>query len=125
MIKLRTTQINLYKCFHPLMTNTFEMEAFLESLVDFIGMTVISEDLVKQRNPHAFVFNPSDKVIEDHGISGFVMLVESHIAIHSWPTLQFLNIVITSCKEYSPLDTAKFVSEYCNTNIYLFDSFEI
>ena len=37
---------------------------------------------------------------EDWGISGFVMIAESHISIHTFPDRQYVNIDIFSCKDF-------------------------
>lgn len=37
---------------------------------------------------------------EDWGISGFVLIAESHISIHTFPERCYINIDIFSCKEF-------------------------
>ena len=39
---------------------------------------------------------------EDWGISGFVLIAESHISIHTFPERNYINIDIFSCKEFNP-----------------------
>lgn len=50
---------------------------------------------------------------EDKGISGFVIIAESHIAIHTFPNKGFFTLDIFSCKEF---DIERAI-EYVN-NIY-------
>lgn len=119
---LRTTQINLLDCSHVLMTNTEEMELFLSKLVSFIDMTLINESLVKSKNPHAFLYNPSDKDEIDYGVTGIAILAESHIACHAWPNRNLLNVVITSCKEYDSKITALWVASYCKSKLYKWET---
>jgi len=38
--------------------------------------------------------------IEDWGVSGFVLIAESHISIHTFPERSYINIDIFSCKEF-------------------------
>lgn len=121
-IELRTIQVNLYDCVHPLMTDYNEMNLFLTNLVRFIGMNIISENFVKQSNPNSFHYNPSDKDVSEHGITGSVILVESHAAAHSWPNSKFLNVVITSCKDYDPKLTALWIVGYTKSKVYKFDT---
>ena len=40
------------------------------------------------------------KVPEDGGISGFVMIAESHISIHTFPAKDYVFIDLFSCKEF-------------------------
>ncbi|MBE0480199.1 MAG: S-adenosylmethionine decarboxylase [Dehalococcoidia bacterium] len=37
---------------------------------------------------------------EDWGVSGFVLIAESHISIHTFPERAYINIDIFSCKEF-------------------------
>ena len=37
---------------------------------------------------------------QDWGISGFVLIAESHISIHTFPERSYINIDIFSCKEF-------------------------
>jgi len=39
---------------------------------------------------------------EDWGISGFVMIAESHISVHTFPEKGEVSIDVFSCKEYDP-----------------------
>jgi S-adenosylmethionine decarboxylase len=38
---------------------------------------------------------------DDWGISGFVLLAESHIAIHTFPQQDYISIDIFSCREFN------------------------
>jgi len=37
---------------------------------------------------------------EDWGVSGFVLIAESHISIHTFPERSYINIDVFSCKEF-------------------------
>ena len=39
---------------------------------------------------------------EDSGVSGFVIIAESHISIHTFPRRDYLNIDIFSCQPFNP-----------------------
>lgn len=56
-----------------------------------IGMTKISE-------PHVFEYH-GDKP-GDWGVSGFVLIAESHIAIHTFPDRGYVWVDIFSCKAF-------------------------
>ena len=49
-----------------------------------------------------YVFRYSGTVPEDWGVSGFVLIAESHISIHTFPDKQYLSLDMFSCK---PFDT--------------------
>ena len=64
---------------------------FLTNYPTQIGMTRITEPRVLEYNgPQA----------EDAGVSGFVIIAESHISIHTFPRRRYVNIDIFSCKSF-------------------------
>jgi S-adenosylmethionine decarboxylase len=56
-----------------------------------IGMTKIAPP---------FVFRYVGQKPDDWGFSGFVLIAESHISIHTFPTRGYVNIDIFSCKDF-------------------------
>ena len=67
--------------------------------------------MTKIMPPYVFRYDTGKKP-EDWGISGFVLIAESHISIHTFPDKNYLSLDIFSCKEYS-IDTVKeIVSDY-------------
>ena len=48
--------------------------------------------------------NESFKKFEPIGVTGFILLEESHVSIHTWPEHQFAAVDIFSCK---PFDAKK------------------
>ncbi|MBI4499465.1 MAG: S-adenosylmethionine decarboxylase [Chloroflexi bacterium] len=48
-----------------------------------------------------YVFKYHGKVAEDWGISGFVLIAESHISIHTFPDRSHVNVDIFSCKGFA------------------------
>ena len=74
---------------------------FLDEYPDAIGMTKIVP-------PQVYTYR--GQTDEDWGVSGFVVIAESHISIHTFPDRQYVNIDIFSCKEFdasSSLDDVK------------------
>lgn len=63
-----------------------------------IGMTKVAPPQVSKH----IGSNP-----EDWGVSGFVVLAESHISIHTFPESSYVSIDIFSCKEFNPEQTIK------------------
>ena len=64
----------------------------LNEYPDAIGMTKISEP---------FVYRYTEgRVPKDWGVSGFVLIAESHISVHTFPDRGYLNVDIFSCKEF-------------------------
>ena len=48
---------------------------------------------------------------QDWGISGFVMIAESHISIHTFPEHREVSIDVFSCKEFDAPKTAEILKE--------------
>ena len=74
---------------------------FLDEYPDAIGMT-------KMIPPQVFTYH--GQKAEDWGVSGFVLIAESHISIHTFPDRGYVNIDIFSCKDFdadSSLDVVK------------------
>ena len=64
---------------------------FLVKCPDELGMTRITE-------PEVLEYNAPKT--EDSGISGFVIIAESHISIHTFPRREYVNIDIFSCRPF-------------------------
>ncbi len=71
-------------------------------IYDFLDEYPTQMDMTKIMPP--YVFRYSGAVPEDWGISGFVLIAESHISIHTFPDKQYLSLDMFSCK---PFDTQK------------------
>ena len=80
-----------------LLSNPEIVLGFLDKFPERIAMTKISEPSVQvYRGP----------VPQDWGVSGFVIIAESHISVHTFPDRNYLNVDVFSCKEFD-LNNAK------------------
>ena len=70
----------------------------LDAIYDFLSRYPSEIRMTKIMPP--YVFKYSGKVPEDWGISGFVLIAESHISIHTFPDKAYLSLDIFSCKEF-------------------------
>ena len=64
---------------------------FLDECPSTLGMTKICEPQVQEYNA------PKS---EDSGVSGFVIIAESHISIHTFPHRDYVNVDVFSCKAF-------------------------
>jgi len=69
----------------------------LNNLPEKIGMTKITQP---------YVFRYSGQVPEDAGITGVVIIAESHISLHTYPHKQFVFVDLFSCKPFD-VESAK------------------
>lgn len=77
----------------------------LNHLPDKIGMTKITQP---------YVFKYAGLVPEDKGITGFIVIAESHISIHSFQEKNYVFIDLFSCKPF----------DYAYAQQYLIETFE-
>lgn len=70
----------------------------LNGIYDFLSRYPDEIHMTKIMPP--YVFKYSGKVPEDWGISGFVLIAESHISIHTFPEKLYLSLDIFSCKHF-------------------------
>ncbi len=75
-------------------------------IYNFLDEYPAQMDMTKIMPPYVFRYNGS--VPEDWGISGFVLIAESHISIHTFPDKQYMSVDMFSCK---PFDTDKAVEK--------------
>ena len=64
---------------------------FLDEYPGVIGMTKVAPPQV---------YSYTGKVPDDWGVSGFVIIAESHISVHTFPDKGYLNIDIFSCNDF-------------------------
>lgn len=64
--------------------------------------------MTKIMPPYVFKYDGGN-VKEDWGISGVVLIAESHIALHTFPEKEFFTLDIFSCKEFNVRDAVELV----------------
>jgi S-adenosylmethionine decarboxylase len=80
-----------YRCEQSKLENIEHVYSLLDEIPTEIGMTKIMPP---------YVFRYSGTKPEDWGVSGFVLIAESHIAIHTYPEKRYLSLDIFSCKDF-------------------------
>jgi len=91
-----------YGCTYESLTNLDAIYQFLDTCPDLIQMTKIMPP---------YVFKYSGKVPDDWGLSGFVLIAESHISIHTFPERGYLSLDIFSCKGFDYEKAVAYVTE--------------
>jgi S-adenosylmethionine decarboxylase len=67
------------------------LKKLLTFLPGYMGMSTLHPAVVKK------VQSPD---YPDWGVSGFTMLYESHISLHTWPEVGYVSMDVYSCKEF-------------------------
>ncbi len=78
-------------CEYKSLTDISVLTDLLDELPGKMGMTKIMP-------PYVFKYN--GLVEDDWGLSGIVLIAESHIAFHTFPDKGFLTVDIFSCKDF-------------------------
>jgi S-adenosylmethionine decarboxylase len=97
------------------MWDTELVRRFLTEYPDSLDMTRITEPKVLEYDA------PKP---EDSGVSGFVIIAESHISIHTFPRKNYVNIDIFSCQPFDhdrALDDAKALFDLTDTKTWLLE----
>ncbi|MBI2670503.1 adenosylmethionine decarboxylase [Candidatus Woesearchaeota archaeon] len=91
-----------YGCSKPSLQDLNKVYKLLDEIPNEIGMTKIMPP---------YVFKYSGAKPEDWGLSGFVLIAESHISIHTFPEKQYLSFDIFSCKPFNPEKAIGYLEE--------------
>lgn len=90
--------LDLHGCNKEKLTDFNRIYELLRDMPAQVGMTRISEpQLLKYK----------DKWAETEGVTGVVILAESHISIHTFPDDEFVFLDIFSCRNFDYEGTAK------------------
>lgn len=90
----------------PELLNNKEVVSFiLSDLPKKLGMKILSEPMV--------VSAPDNEKNDPGGWSGFVIIAESHISIHTFPKRRFVSADVYSCK--NGMDMQKIVDYFTET----------
>lgn len=85
--------LDFYSCNSKQISDAELILDVLNELPDLIGMRKIS-------SPQITDYSGNPKSFDKGGISGFVLIAESHITIHTFVEQQFASIDIFSCKDF-------------------------
>lgn len=94
--------LEVYGCDRELLSN----EALIHRVLDEYPARV---DMEKVSPVHLYDIETSNPL--DAGLSGFVVIAQSHISVHAWPEYGEVDIDICSCKEFSQEDAINFARE--------------
>jgi len=91
-----------YGCNKKKLENLDLVYSTLDDFPSSIGMTKIMPP---------YVFRYTGKKLEDWGVSGFVLIAESHISIHTFPVKNYMSLDIFSCKNFDVEKAKKYVED--------------
>ena len=98
----------------PLQNNAKPSKQCLYFYNDNYGVKIEGDQLPQGSWVHLYEIETSNPL--DAGLSGFVVIAQSHISLHAWPEYGEVDIDICSCKEFSQEDAIAFAKEIFQTD---------
>ena len=92
-----------YGCSQERLVDLDGIYEFLNKCPDLIKMTKIMPP---------YVFKYSGKYAQDWGLSGFVLIAESHISVHTFPEKAYLSLDVFSCKNFDYRLALEYATEH-------------
>ena len=83
--------------------NYKSVKGLLSFLPGYFGMKPLGRPVLKK------VKSPD---YPEWGLSGFVMLYESHISVHTWPETGYVSMDVYSCKEFNHERVITYLKKY-------------
>src|SRR5947208_11966321 len=99
--------LELYGCNRELLSNEAVVRRALDEFPGRVQMEKVSP-------VHLYNIETSNPL--DAGLSGFVIIAQSHVSLHAWPEYGEVDIDICSCKEFSQEDAIAFAKEIFQTD---------
>jgi S-adenosylmethionine decarboxylase len=98
--------LELYGCDRQRLSDEPLLRRMLEEYPACVGMEKVSP-------VHLYQIETSNPL--DDGLSGFVVIAQSHISVHAWPEYGEVDIDICSCKDFSQEDAIAFAKQTFQT----------
>ncbi|RDW20306.1 S-adenosylmethionine decarboxylase proenzyme [Oceanobacillus arenosus] len=93
----RHVLIEYYGCSKEIIENNELIEQYMREAADYSGATIV-ESVFHHFNPY--------------GVSGAVIIAESHLTIHTWPEYDFASVDVYTCGDsVNPWKAANYLSE--------------
>src|SRR2546422_7417849 len=99
--------LELYGCDRKLLSNEPLVRRVLDEYPARVGMEKVSP-------VHLYDIETSNPL--DAGLSGFVVIAQSHISLHAWPEYGEVDIDICSFQEFSQEDAIAFAKQMFQTD---------
>jgi S-adenosylmethionine decarboxylase len=99
--------LELYGCDRHILSNETLVKGVLEEYPARVEMEKVSP-------VHLYQIETSNPL--DAGLSGFVVIAQSHISLHAWPEYGEVDIDICSCKDFSQEDAIAFAKQMFQTD---------
>lgn len=99
--------LEAYNCDRKVLQDKKLVNKLLDTLPDEIGMKKLIEPVV--------IFAPGNDKRDPGGWSGFVIIQESHISIHTFIKRRFITADVYSCKEFDAMKAVEYFKRIFKT----------
>ncbi|MGQ9473530.1 MAG: S-adenosylmethionine decarboxylase [Candidatus Caldatribacteriaceae bacterium] len=82
----------------------------LDRVRDFLDNFPVHMGMTKVTDPYVFQYQGGSP--QEGGISGIVIIAESHISIHTFPVQGYLSVDIFSCKPFDVEEAVRELAQY-------------
>ncbi len=98
--------IDAYEVDSGLLENKKKMKRLLDEMPGQLGMRIFRKPVIGE------ISSPQYPTT---GLSGFVILYESHISFHTWPEERYVAIDVYSCRDFDAKEAVRYLKEYLGT----------
>lgn len=105
--------IDLFDCPPSRLSDEKSVEQFLTHFSKQMGMKMLTRPVVKRV-----------KLAHDEGLSGFVVIAESHISVHTFPRIHSCNVDLFSCKDFDSQKASADVAKWFKARVVKIHSLE-
>lgn len=95
--------IDGYLCNEAILASPSEIWDFLDQIPDIIGMTKIA-------GPYITDYEAPNEI--DSGVTGVVIIAESHISVHTFPRKRYVSVDVFSCKPFDVWKAAEIIKNF-------------
>lgn len=95
--------VDAYGIDYKKLKNHKDIRGLLRGLPEKFKMRPLSSAVVKKVQSDGY---------PDWGVSGFIMLYESHISLHTWPEEGYVAMDLYSCKDFDHKAIMEFVKDF-------------
>ncbi len=96
--------LDMYGCNKEKLENYELVYKLLDGLPAMINMHKFSEPIITK-------IPKMENSFDNGGLTGFVILVESHISIHTFPTDSYVSIDVFSCKSFDGKKAVEYIKQ--------------
>jgi deoxyhypusine synthase len=95
--------LDVFEADPEILKSKSKVKEFLEKIPKLIDMTPLT-------SPKVLFHEAQDPL--DSGVTGFIVIAESHISVHTYPKREFASIDIFSCREFDTEKAVKFSKDF-------------